>query len=354
MASTSSVSSRRWQTLLVGLLTAALLWLFLRNIDLRLAWRAVLDADIGWIAAAIAATFSTYLLRSWRWQALLAPLGAVPFSVAFRATVMGFAANLLLPARAGEFLRAYAIGRHGLVSAPAAFATVIVERVLDLVVVLLLFGCGILFSSIDVGSPIRAAGWIAAAGAGALLLVLFVLAGHPERVGQLTDRLSRRLPAGPAALAGRLARTLTDGLRIMRSPRHFALALLWSVPVWLSIAAGIVFTTWAFSLPMSLLGSFLVVGYLTVGVTVPTPGSAGGFHYFYQLALTQFFGANESAAGAAAVVLHLVSFVPVTMLGLVYMWQDGLTLGRVRVVGAEGVSSAPPIVPDSSVKGGAS
>jgi hypothetical protein len=85
---------------------------------------------------------------------------------------------------------------------------------------------------------------------------------------------------------------------------------------------------------MSFIGSFLVVGYLTVGVTVPTPGSAGGFHYFYQLALTQFFGAAESPAGAAAIVLHLVSFVPVTILGLIYMWQDGLTLGQVKTVGS--------------------
>jgi hypothetical protein len=94
------------------------------------------------------------------------------------------------------------------------------------------------------------------------------------------------------------------------------------------------------------------VGYLTVGVAVPTPGSAGGFHYFYQLALTQFFGAAESPAGAAAIVLHLVSFVPVTILGLVYMWQDGLTLGQVKSVsaaasdGRDDTILIPPATPD--------
>jgi hypothetical protein len=114
------------------------------------------------------------------------------------------------------------------------------------------------------------------------------------------------------------------------------------VPLWLSIATGIVFTTWAFGLTMSAFGSFLVVGYLTVGVAVPTPGAAGGFHYFYKLALTQLFAAPESAAGAAAIVLHLVTFVPVTILGLIYMWQDGLTLGQVKSVGAEASSTVPP------------
>jgi uncharacterized protein (TIRG00374 family) len=333
MSSSSAVHSRRWHTLVIGLLTVGLIALFLRGINLRDAWQAVLGAHVGWIVAALVATLLTYLLRSWRWQVLLAPLGRVSFRTAFRATVMGFAANLLLPARAGEFLRAYVIGRNEPVSAGAAFATVIVERLLDLVTVLMLFACGILFSGIDVGPAVEAAGWIAAGGAAAALVTLFVLAGHPERVGRLADRLSTRLPSGMAGLVGRLARTLTEGLRIMRSPWQFAVALAWSVPVWISIATGIVFTTWAFGLGMSFIGSFLVVGYLTVGVTVPTPGSAGGFHYFYQLALTQFFGAPESPAGAAAIVLHLVSFVPVTILGLIYMWQDGLTLGQVKSVG---------------------
>jgi uncharacterized protein (TIRG00374 family) len=342
MSPPSSSRSRHVHTLVVTILTVGLVALFLRGINLREAWQAALGARVSWIAAAIGATLLTYVLRSWRWQVLLAPLGAVSFRTAFRATVMGFAANLLLPARAGEFLRAYVIARHEPVSAPAAFATVIVERLLDLVTVLMLFACGILFSGIDVGPAIEAAGWVAASGAGGALVVLFVVAGHPERVGLVVDRLSRRLPARLAQLLGRLARTLTDGLRVMRSPWHFVVALVWSVPVWLSIATGILWTSWAFNLELSFIGSFLVIGYLTVGVTVPTPGSAGGFHFFYQLAMTQFFGAAESVAGAAAIVLHLVSFLPVTILGLVYMWQDGLSLGRVREVGGGDAGAAAP------------
>ena len=58
-------------------------------------------------------------------------------------------------------------------------------------------------------------------------------------------------------------------------------------------------------------------------------------HYTYLLALTQFFGAPREASAAAAMVLHAVSFVPVTILGLVFMWQDGLSLGRLKGMGAE-------------------
>lgn len=339
MSSSSPSRSRRWQSVVIGALTIGLVALFLRGIDLQEAWQAVLNADLGWLAAAVTMTMATHLVRAWRWQVLLAPLGHVSFRTSFRATVMGFAANLLLPARAGEFLRAYVIARYERVSAPSAFATVIVERLLDLVTVLILFACGVLFSGVDVGQANEAAGWIAAGGAAGSLGILFVLAGHPERVGRVADRLSSRLPARLAGMVGGLARTLTEGLKVMRSPWHFAVALAWSIPVWLSIASGILFTSWAFDLNLTAIGSFLVVGYLTVGVTVPTPGSVGGFHIFYKRALTTLFGASESAAGAAGIVLHLVSFVPVTILGLIYMWQDGLTLGQVKTVGT--TSPAP-------------
>ena len=90
------------------------------------------------------------------------------------------------------------------------------------------------------------------------------------------------------------------------------------------------------------MGSFIVVGYLAVGVSVPTPGGAGGFHYFYLVALTSFFGADPDVAAAAAIVLHAVSFVPVTIVGLVFMWQDGLTLGGLKNMRAEAQAAETP------------
>ena len=108
------------------------------------------------------------------------------------------------------------------------------------------------------------------------------------------------------------------------------MAVGWSVPLWLSIALGILLVSWAFDLTISFVGSFLVVGYLAVGVAAPTPGATGGFHYMYLTAMTQFFRAPADAAGAAAVILHLVSFVPVTLIGLFFMWQDGLSLSGLR------------------------
>ncbi len=331
----SSVSrSRHLQTAVIGLVTVVLVVLFLRDMDLHEAWQAVVGADLAWITAAVFVTMQTYVLRAWRWRWLLRPLGPTRFRTAFRTTVMGFAASFLLPGRVGELLRPYVLARQEGLNPASAMATILVERVLDLCTVLVLFALAILVAGIPVPREIETAGMIGAAAALTGVAILFVLAGHPERLGRWAGKLTAFLPARVATTADHLMQTFIGGLRIMRSPKDLAWSMVWSIPLWLSIAFGILCTTWAFGLTMTFPGSFLVVGYLTVGVAVPTPGAAGGFHYFYKLALTQLFAAPDSAAGAAAIVLHLVTFVPVTILGVIYMWQDGLTLGQVRSVGA--------------------
>ncbi len=74
---------------------------------------------------------------------------------------------------------------------------------------------------------------------------------------------------------------------------------------------------------------------LVVGVAVPTPGAVGGFHEAYRVTATGLFGASNEAAIGAAIVLHAISFVPVTILGIVFMAQEGLSLGRMRRLAGE-------------------
>src|SRR5262245_25081291 len=92
-----------WHAILIAALTIGLVAWFLLNINIREAWHAMLAAHFGWIAVSVLVTFQTYVIRAWRWQSLLKPIGHASFRTAFRTTVIGFAANLLLPARVGEF-----------------------------------------------------------------------------------------------------------------------------------------------------------------------------------------------------------------------------------------------------------
>jgi uncharacterized protein (TIRG00374 family) len=330
MPTSSPRTGTPWRTLFVAALTLGLLWLFFRQFDFSRIPEAIEKAHLSLIGTAIVVTMVTYFLRSCRWVVMLRPIGHARLRTAFRTTVIGFTASFLLPARVGEVLRPYLLARQEGLKPAATFATIIVERVLDLATVLLMFAVSLPFSGIDIGPKVRLAGWLAAIGALVALGLLFLCAGHPERLGRWVTNLTRWLPPRVAEGAGRLAHMFAEGLAVMRNPRELLISCAWSIPLWLSIACSIWVTSLAFDLTFSYAASFLVVMFLVVGVAAPTPGAAGGFHAAYLFAVTEFFGADRNVAGAAAIILHAVSFVPVTILGLVFMWQDGLTLGGLK------------------------
>ena len=327
----------RLRTSLILLLTAGLLIFFLRNADLAGVWAEVRHADAALLLLAVAVTLLTYALRSWRWQYLLRPIGRTHFSNAFRTTVIGFAASFLLPARAGEVIRPYLLARHERLSATACFATVVLERLLDLVTVLLLFSAFLLFFDPGLAATdprTFAAVRMGAAGAALTsvigLAILVVLAGHPERLARGAGRLERWLPARLAAALERLVARFAEGMAVLRRPAELARAIGLSVPLWMSIAAGIWITARAFHITFPYTGSFLVMSFLVVGVAVPTPGAIGGFHAAFRIAVTTFYAAPEDRAVGAAIVLHAVSFVPVTIMGIAFMAQEGISLGNMR------------------------
>lgn len=327
----------RLRAAIVLLLTVGLLAYFLRGVNLGEVWEKTREADARLLLLGVCVTMTTYALRAFRWQYLLAPIGPTRFATAFQTTVIGFMASFLLPARAGEVLRPYLLARREHLPPTACFATIILERLLDLLTVLLLFGVFVLFvdpASLT-GAPalyaeVKTGGLLAAAAAVAGFLVFFFLAGHPEQLGAWARRIERVLPERLAHAVASIVESFAEGLAVMRRPAHLLGSLALSFPLWLSIALGIFVTSRAFHMTFGYLGSFLVMTLLVVGVAVPTPGQVGGFHTAYKIAVMTFFGASEPTAVGAAIVLWAVSFVPVTLLGLVFMAREGLSLGRMR------------------------
>jgi uncharacterized membrane protein YbhN (UPF0104 family) len=102
--------------------------------------------------------------------------------------------------------------------------------------------------------------------------------------------------------------------------------------------------TQAFGIDMSIMGGFLVTAMLVIGVAVPTPGAVGGFHEAYRFAVTTFFGASNDAAVGGAILLHAVSFVPVTLLGLWFMAADGMSVFGLQSLAREAHEAETPQV----------
>ena len=327
----------RIRAVLILICTLALLAFFFRDANFAEVWAETRRANPWLLLLAVLITGVTYALRAWRWQSLLAPIGPTHFGNAFRTTVIGFAASFFLPARAGEVIRPYLLAKKEGLNPAAAFATVILERLLDTATVLLLFAffvftvsSGVLLGDAAQLAHVKFWGGVAAAAAVAGLLVLFVLAGHPERLGRAAGRIERVLPARLARILAQFVESFAQGLAVMRQPARLMIALAQSFPLWLSLAAGIWLTSLAFHITFPYPGSFLVMTVLVVGVAVPTPGAIGGFHVAYQIAVQTFFGAPPDRASGAAIVLHAISFLPVSFLGVIFMAREGLTLQRAQ------------------------
>lgn len=286
-------------------------------------------------------TVLMYFVRAERWQYLLRPLGHTRFWVAFRTTVIGFAASFVLPGRVGEVLRPYLLARSEGLSATAAFATVVIERVLDLVAVLILLGS--FFVLFAAGEAAAAPGLFRAVAMGALalaplglgvLVAMFVMAGHPERLHALVLRVERLLPARVAKAVASFARTFAEGLAIVRRPLRLVLVMGWSLVLWLIIATQAWILARAFGLHIPFGGSFLLTAMLVVGVSIPTPGGVGGTHEAMRLGLTSFYGADNDVAVGAAILQHAVNFVPVALVGFWYIAREGLSFRRMRELSA--------------------
>lgn len=331
------------RSLLVIGVTGLLLWLFLRHASLPSVAAEMRGARPVYLFLSLAVTFLTYGIRAARWQYLLAPIGRVSFWTSFRITVMGFAANAVLPGRVGELLRPYLLARREGLNVAATLATILLERVLDIAALLLLFAAFVVafdpgLAAVDPATfrAVRIGGLMAGLAALAALAVAFVAAGHPERLGRAAARLARLLPAHLARRIGGMVEAFARGLAIMRQPGRLVRAVALSIPLWLSIAAGAWLVMRAFHMTLPYTGSFLVLTFLAVGVLVPTPGAVGGFHEAFRLALNGFYGIANDRAVAAAVVLHAISFVPVCLAGMAFMIQEGLNVGRLRAM-AHGV-----------------
>jgi glycosyltransferase 2 family protein len=322
------------RTVVVVGLAVGLLALFLRNADLSQVWDSVTAARPDLLLLALAVTIGTFVVRAERWQYLLGPLGPTRFRTVFRTTVIGFAASAVLPARAGEVIRPYLLARREGLSVTAAFATIIVERILDLIAVLLLMAAFLVWFDPGVGArdskafeTVRYGALLMAPVAIAILAVMFFMAGHPERLHGWVLKAEAILPARIAGMIARFAQTFAEGFAVVRSPARLVAAIAWSIVLWIAIASGIWAVSLAFGIAMPFTGAWLMLGPLVVGVAVPTPGGVGGFHEAYRFGATAFFGAEENPAVGAAIVLHAISIGPVIIAGLIFILQDGLKLG---------------------------
>lgn len=328
--------AQRGRLAIGGLLAVLLLYWFFRGMDFDALGHALANARPGYLLGLVVVTVLVYLARAWRWGFFLAPLARVPYADLFSATMVGFGSAMLVP-RAGEIVRPYLVSRRHPVSVSAGFATIVLERVFDLLTVLLFLGLYLYVLPAPAAERhgpllvlLKRGGLVVGIGALALVVLLLAFHVHAERALAFCDLILSWFPAWLRRPLGALLRSFSEGLAVLQAPAPHLLAIVGqSLVVWLLIDLGFHFTHRAFGLDLPFHATFLLTAFLTVGVAIPTPGMVGGFHAFYLIALTEVFGVDRGTAAAAGLAAHALSTLPVIVLGMAFLGREGISLGRV-------------------------
>lgn len=328
----------RWTWPLGLAVTAAFLIWAVHDVDLHEVLAGVRTANPLLILASAGVATLTFPLRTLRWHVLLRTPDGSPYAwrPLWNATAIGFMANNLLPARAGEFARAWVASRELPVRFTTALASIGVERVFDGLMMLALMAAAIAAPSFPShatvgGSPVSRVATGVALVFGAALVLAFVVALRPAPWLALLDRVAVTvLPERLARRVRSLADGMIEGLAALRSPGRFAAVIGWSLVLWLVNAAAFALCFRAFHLPVPAEGALLLQGLIGFGVAIPAaPGFWGVFEYCTRLTL-QFYGIGATLALAYAFAFHLAGFIPITLLGLDALSRAHLHLGDLR------------------------
>ncbi len=311
--------------LIVGLaLSAFFLWWALRDADLGQIWEAVVAADYIWMIPMVFFTLLSFLLRSLRWKILLQRMGPVPVWPLLSATFIGFMGNNVLPARLGEIMRVYAIRSSTGMSRSAALGSLVVERILDLVMLLVFF----LVVDLAGGMPEEVQSWgrYLAFALVPVLLGVVVFRIRPQPFYAILRKLA------PSRLEGRLmqiAENFYEGLGSLQSTSQIVGGLILSVPMWLCLVVVVIcgFHSLDISLPPKAGVITLVI--MAIGTMVPSgPGFIGPLQYAGKLALTQF-GIDPSLALSFTLIYHASQWFPVTIVGLFFFLGQHMSFRQI-------------------------
>jgi glycosyltransferase 2 family protein len=310
---------RPWRDLLVSLLVTFALTAFLfLELDVTAFKNGLRRVDYWVLAPVVCLHGLSWVVRAIRWRVLLLPVCSVPAGNLFRLVMIGAMISSIVPARAGEFWRAYALGSEAGVSRSTAFGTIVVERVLDGFTVALLAATAALFigpggsvALLVVSAAVLFVGAFAA-------LALFI---RSERVRAFSMRLGLSLtPRRYRAFVATQFELFNTGLSTIRTSRTLASALLLSFLAYGVDAVGYWLLGSSFGFDVEPFGYLLVVAVGNLAVALPLSiAGIGPFEFFVQQSLTAM-GVSSSVALAYALLLHALTLVFVSLAGLASLW----------------------------------
>jgi uncharacterized protein (TIRG00374 family) len=325
--------SRALQLAFGILVSAVCLWLAMHDVRLGEVLFALRHANYLGFALLMALTLLGFWLRALRWRWLIHSRHPIGIGPLFSATMIGFMANNLLPLRLGEFVRAWALGLSQKMSKTTVFATVVVERVVDMITLVAIFGLAVWVHPL-VGRSGSAA--LVHRGAGLLmfgaigLTTLLVLMERWPRLAEAIVRLvARPLPATVRSRAEAMLGHFVAGLGLFRDLPRLAWVFALSFLMFGVFALCLTVSMWALRIDQPWYAGLVMLVVTAIGIMVPAaPGYIGTLHVSCKIGLG-LFGVAPEISVPFSWFFWAGQWIPITLTGLLCLRRQGLSLAAV-------------------------
>ena len=333
---------RQWRSFIGALIGVGFLAWALHGISLAEIWTHIRTANPWYLLGASVAGTLIFPLRAPRWRIILSPVAErLPLVMLWRAIAIGMMGNNVLPARAGELARAFALSRETKrVPFSAAFASLAVDRIFDATCVLLLMAVATLDPSLPKGETFGGYSIAKIIGSGAALALvaisgLYLIVFFTERAILVWEWVARKVAPSYEEHGRRILLAFAMGLSVLRDPVKFVSAMAWSIVMWLMNALAFWLGFKAVGIEVSFSAALMLQGLIAIGVAVPAlPGFFGVFEKFAQLGLG-IYGIDRTLATSWAISYHILTFLPITVIGIYYFVTLGLKLSDMNATSEE-------------------
>ncbi len=324
-------------------LTAFFLFLAFRKIDFNELFLVLKNANYFYaITGAFAGVIIGSYFRALRWRYFLYPLKKdIGMDILFSSLMIGYMMNSIIP-RAGEVYRPVLLANKEKISKASAFGTILVERVFDVLSLLISFGICMIYFKQKLSSTFEEfnleeislyAAIITLIFVAVIILILFNL----EKSEIIIEKITRKiLPERFHQKVRQLFVSLINGFSFIKYPQYFLKIFVLSVLIWLSYILSTYLTFLAFDIDLNFIDANLVLTMVTFALTIPLPAnSAGIYHLFCTATLVNVYGINKETAFGFATVSHLLGLLGLMLVGAFYFVKENINIKKARIKESE-------------------
>ncbi len=317
---------------IIGFIISALfLYLAFQKVEFQLMIQSLTTGKYIIVIPVIAMIFLSHWVRAVRWKYFLNPIKKITVTRLFSALMVGYLGNSVLPAHLGEFFRAFIIGRKEKIPASSVFATIVIERIVDLFSLLAIMAMVLVLYSFP--NWLKEGGYLLFILTICFFMFLVFLKRYHEKANRIVDLLLKYLPARLSAKIKMMLTSFLNGIKGFNRKKDYAIVLIHTIIIWVCYIVVLYLSFCIFRLihpyNLTMMSATLLMVITTIGVVIPTsPGYIGTYHLLCQLGL-ELLGVPRTLGLTYAIVVHAINFFPVILVGIIFAWKEGINLVKV-------------------------